>query len=149
MSTQNAPRPAAAVLISGDATGGRMSLIEMQLYQGEIWPRHSHHFEDEMVYVLAGQVALFANGKWQLLSQGQAVVISRKSEHTLAAVSHSARLLAMFAPAGFEEFYRELDGEITWTGNLEHLVATAARYGCEITGPHPGWPAQLLDEKVR
>jgi hypothetical protein len=34
-----------------------------------------------------------------------------------------------------------LRGEAT---NIERWVATAARYGCEVTGPHPGRPLKTV-----
>jgi hypothetical protein len=56
-------------------------------------------------------------------------------------LSETARVLTMFAPAGFEAWYGEVRTAAPWSGAVEHIVATAARYGCEITGPHPGRPS--------
>jgi hypothetical protein len=44
-------------------------------------------------------------------------------------------VLSFFAPAGFERFY----GEMATVGprDVERLVTTAARYGCQIAGPTP------------
>jgi hypothetical protein len=50
----------------------------------------------------------------------------------------------MLTPAGFERFYQEYDTVAARSQmalpSLEQVVALAARYGCEITGPHPGRP---------
>jgi hypothetical protein len=50
----------------------------------------------------------------------------------------------MLTPAGFERFYQEYDTVTARSQmalpSLEQVVALAARYGCEITGPHPGRP---------
>jgi hypothetical protein len=61
-------------------------------------------------------------------------------------------VLVTYAPAGFEGFYRELpEGFGAGKGeSLERCVATAARYGCEITGPHPSnMQIALLDKAQR
>lgn len=129
------------VLVGAETTAGRMALIETTERPGREPPCHRHYWEDELLYVLAGEMALFIEGNWLVVPNGRAVMIPRNVEHTFAVLSDAARLLTLFAPAGFEGFYREFDLEIPWGNSLEHWVATAARYGCEITGPHPGRPA--------
>jgi hypothetical protein len=64
---------------------------------------------------------------------GTACFLPRGVEHALLAETERARVLSFFAPAGFERFY----GEMASVGPLdvERLVTTAARYGCEIAGP--------------
>jgi hypothetical protein len=66
-----------------------------------------------------------------------AVFLERGVEHAFAALTQKARVLSFLTPAGFEGFYREM-GAIE--SEVERLVATAAKYGCEITGPAPRRP---------
>ena len=51
----------------------------------------------------------------------------------MAVRSEEARLLSAFLPAGFDGFYRETAD--LGPDDLDRMIATAARYGCEITGP--------------
>jgi len=77
------------------------------------------------------------------------VFLPRGVEHVCAAAAGKARVLSFFAPAGFERFY----GEMADPGppDVERLVTTAARYGCEIDGPRPpnGPGSEHLDPRQR
>ena len=136
------------VLIGAEATAGRLALLEMVEQPGSEPPCHRHYWEDELLYVMEGELALFIEGKWLTVPTGRAAMVPRNVEHTFAVLSPTVRLLVLFTPAGFEGFYQELDaeklrlqGEAT---NIERWVATAARYGCEVTGPHPGRPLKTV-----
>jgi hypothetical protein len=98
-------------------------------------PRHLHHWEDETLYVLEGSLSVWVAGRWVEAPAGAAVFLARGVEHALAVAADRARVLSFFAPAGFEGFYRELGAASA--PDVERLVATAARYGCEIVGPAP------------
>jgi quercetin dioxygenase-like cupin family protein len=129
-----------AVLVSGVQTGGRLALIETREAPGAEPPRHCHRWEDETLYVLEGVLAVLCGDRWTHVPAGAVVVLPRGVEHSFAVLSRTARVLTMFAPAGFEAWYSEVSTTAPWSGAIEHIVATAARYGCEITGPHPGRP---------
>jgi hypothetical protein len=58
-------------------------------------------------------------------------------EHAHVVATELARMLVFVVPAGFEGFYREVGALGASPLDVERLVATAARYGCEITGPTP------------
>jgi len=125
------------ILVDGEETGGRFALVETVEVWGGGLPRHRHHWEDEALYVLEGELAVCLGDERIAASAGTVVLLPRGVEHAVAAVTQEARALAVFTPAGFEGFYREL-GEAA--PDLERLVAMAARFGCEITGraPVPG-----------
>jgi hypothetical protein len=61
--------------------------------------------------------------------------VPRGTEYTFAVGSAHATLLTLFLPGGFEQFYMDL-GPTPWC-DVERAIGTAARYNCEITGPHP------------
>lgn len=136
------PNSAAAILAGFETTAGRLALVETVERQGEEPPCHRHYWEDELIYVLAGEISLFLEGRWLPFPRERAVMVPRRVEHTFSVLSDEARLITVYTPAGFEGFYRELgEGAPPAAGDvygLERWVATAARYGCEITGPHPG-----------
>jgi len=131
---------AITVLVDAAATAGRLALIEFFMQPGDEPPCHRHYGEDELFYVLVGELALFIEGKWVRLLPGQVVMIPRSVEHTFAVLSNTARWLTMVTPAGFEGFYRDGNAHAPFN-NFEQWVAAAAHHGCEITGPHPGRPA--------
>jgi hypothetical protein len=78
-------------------------------------------------------VALQVADKRSIHSAGAAIFIPRGSEHGFAILSDEARLLTAFTPAGFEGFFRETADATP--DDLGRLIATAARYGAEVTGP--------------
>lgn len=143
-----APGDSAAVHVGGEESGGRLAVVETSVSPQLALPRHCHHWEDEVVYVLTGEIACWRGDAWRSYGAGQSVFVPRGTEHTVVALSDEARLLVTLTPAGFEGFYRELAG----AGGplpLDRLVALAARYGCEITGPCPGLPAGLSAHSSR
>ena len=137
---------AVRVLVGGEATGGRLALVETRERRGAGPPRHVHMREDELVYVLAGRLTVELGGAARDCPAGTCLLLPRGGEHTYRVESAEARLLIVLLPAGLEGCYREL-GQLTvgpdgapgagsdW---VERLVSTAARYGVEITGPGCG-----------
>ena len=63
---------------------------------------------------------------------GTCVALPAGREHASA----ETKLLVLAAPAGLEGLYRELGGlNLSGTTDVKRLVAVAARYGVEVTGP--------------
>lgn len=133
-----------AVLVIGAQTGGRFALIATIERPGAEPLLHCHHWEDEVLYVLDGTLAVFCDGVWTQQGSGAAVVLSRGSQHTFAVLTPSARVLTSFVPAGMEGWYREHDAMAPWQNPIEQIIVSAARYGCEISGPHPGQPSAIV-----
>lgn len=128
-------RTAATVLVAGEETGGRFALVETVEERGAEPPRHLHHWEDKTLYVIEGSLNVWVAGKWVEAPAGAAVFLQRGVEHAFVVAAERARMLVFLTPAGFEGFYGEMDA--VGAQQVERLVATAARYGCEITGPAP------------
>jgi quercetin dioxygenase-like cupin family protein len=125
--------PDLIVLADGAATEGRLAMLAVTIARGDEPPRHRHHREDETIYVLAGALRIRIEERSVAVPVGAAAFLPRGVEHGFIVTSAFARLLITLTPAGFEDYYRELHGVASPT--LEYLVTTAARYGCEITGP--------------
>lgn len=128
------------VLVRGEQTGGRLALIATTECPGSEPPCHCHHWEDEVLYVLQGVVAVYCDGTWTHHTAGSTAVAPRGTEHTFAVLTPTAHLLTSFAPAGLDVWYGEAGAQSPWQRPLEQIIASAARFGCEITGPHPGHP---------
>lgn len=131
------------MLVGGEETGGRFAIVETIAVRGAEPPHHLHRREDETPYVLEGALRVCIAGAWADVPAGAAVCLPRGVEHAVTVVTGRARVLAILAPAGFEGFYRELEAAAPAGApgpDIERLVATAARYGCEITAPPPTNP---------
>lgn len=133
----SAHEPRGVVLVGGEETGGRFALVETLGERGTGLPRHLHHWEDETIYVLEGALDVWVEGGWVEVPAGAAVFLARGVEHASCVKAAKARALVFLTPAGFEGFYREMGAA---GSGVDRLVTTAARYGCEITGPAPKRP---------
>ncbi len=124
------------LLATAADTAGRLALVELRERRGAGPPRHLHQREDEIVYVLEGELVVELDGERRPAPAGSCLVLPTGREHAYAVASDEARLLVIAAPAGLEGLYRELGG-LSASGpvGVERLVAVAARYGVAITGP--------------
>ena len=126
-----------SMLIARDGEG-RVAILERVERRGAEPPFHLHSREDEIVYVLEGALTYYVDEDTHHASAGTCVFLPRGCEHTFSVESDEARLLVMVVPAGLEDFYDELDGDVIGAAtDIERLVTVAARYGVEITGPPP------------
>src|SRR5271170_119819 len=93
------------ILVTGEETGGRYSLIDMLVPPGGGPPPHRHDFE-EMFTILDGEIELTFRGAAKRASAGSTVNIPANAPHSFKNKSDKpARLLCMCTPAGQEEFF--------------------------------------------
>ncbi len=125
----------------GEETGGAYSLIDVTI-SGEGPPQHIHQVEDEAFYVLEGEVSVLRGDETISASPGAFVLIPRGTSHTVwNAGSTPAKLLGIFSPPGFEEYFIETgdpDKEPETNAYIEKAMAVADKYNLEITGPPLG-----------
>lgn len=135
----------AAVLVSGEQTGGRFAIIEARERHGAESPRHIHSREDEFIYILDGCLKVHCDGEAFVVRAGSLLSLPRGSEHVFIVESLEARLLVLLSPAGLEDYLTASEA-VGPSGSesqaAERLVALAAEYGVAITGPanHAGPP---------
>src|SRR6516162_10559295 len=94
-----------SVCLSGTDTGGAYCLLEVSLAPGMAVPRHTHTREDEVYFVLAGELEVIVGEKTFVLEPGDTLLAPRDIPHALRnsgnVTNHS---LLVFSPSGFEEF---------------------------------------------
>lgn len=136
--------------VRGEDTGGAFAVVEHPIPPGVLVPPHHHEHEDELTYVIEGQVGIRVGDHEETLAPGSYLWKPRRVPHAFWNASRDdARILEVIAPAGFERFFDELavllsherrdDDTIEalgrryghffhddWTENLE------ARYGVKI-----------------
>ena len=96
------------ILQSGADTNGRYSLIDMYVLPGGGPPPHRHDFEESFT-VLEGEIEATFRGRKQTVRTGQTVHIPANAPHSFTNATHApARLLCICAPAGQEEFFRQV-----------------------------------------
>lgn len=93
------------VLISGEDTAGRYTLIDMHIPPGGGPPPHRHDFE-EMFTMLEGECAFTFRDQHLVLRAGETINIPANAPHHFTnATGTAARLLCLCSPAGQEEFF--------------------------------------------
>ena len=93
------------ILVTGDDTAGKYTLIDMHVPPGGGPPPHRHDFE-EMFTVLEGEVELTFRGEHLVARAGETVNVPANAPHAFTNASgESARLLCMCSPSGQENFF--------------------------------------------
>ncbi len=121
-------------MADGDETGGGFSVVEHPMPPRALAaPLHRHTREDEYSYVLEGRMGALLGDEAVVAEAGDFVFKPRNQWHTFwNAGDEPARILEIIAPAGFEQFFRELAalggaGEAT----PEQFKELSQRYGLE------------------
>ena len=132
-------------LITGEDTQGRFALIEAVGRKGNAPPPHIHRREDEVFYVLEGELAVSVGDRTMKALPGTMVFLPRNVQHSFAIESEQARMLILITPAGFEGWFKELSVpapamtlpptiEVAYK-DVQRMLETAPRYGLEFVLP--------------
>src|SRR5215472_6934903 len=94
-----------SVCLSGIDTGGAYCLLEMSLASGMGVPRHTPTREDEVYFVLTGELEVIVGEKSFVLRPGDSLLAPRDIPHELRNSGNTTNhYLLVFSPSGFEEF---------------------------------------------
>jgi quercetin dioxygenase-like cupin family protein len=136
----------AQVRLSGEQTGGAFSLAENLSRRGNGSPVHVHDQEDETLFVLDGELRVFAGEEEHTAGPGTVAVLPRRLRHAYVVTSATARFLTLHIPAGFERFAAEVGQPAqaltlppgpAEPPDLASLAAAAARHHITILAPPP------------
>jgi quercetin dioxygenase-like cupin family protein len=126
------------VLATSAETDGRCSAVEEVVQRGisvDLPPR-VHTRETACAYVIEGELTVDIGGEERQIAAGDCVVIPSGTPHRFVLLSDSARLINVYAPGGFDGFFRDLGAPARCSPgaplDIERLVSVAARYGAEI-----------------
>ena len=131
-----------------EATGGVYTLVDHTAPAGYETPYHVHHNEDELFYVLEGELeCLHGEDGEHVVRAGphDTVVLPRDVPHGFRVIGEMpCRMVVYVTPAGLEEFFREVGEpapELTTPPPAEGapaaLAEAAAAYDLDILGPMP------------
>jgi len=138
--------------VTSEQSNGVMSVMEFVGPHGFGPPLHRHDIEDELFYIVDGEVWFSCGDAEGVYETGATVWLPRGRPHTFQIRSDTARVLQVTTPAQFERFVaalgrpadepvlpepEEIDGA--------HVAADCAEFSIEVLGPPPA----PLDEGVR
>jgi hypothetical protein len=125
-------------------TNGAMMLFEDRVVRGKTTPLHMHRSEDELVYVLEGELLVHADGEEHRVGKGGLFFAPRGVAHALLVTSETAHLLCLQTPGSGEAFYRAVSDPSTSMADaarppdLTRLREGAQRSeSIELLGPPP------------
>jgi quercetin dioxygenase-like cupin family protein len=132
-------------LATGKETRGQFALLEQVTRKGNVPPPHIHHKEDETFYVLEGEMTFSVGDQTIRATPGTMVFLPRDVVHSFTIDSEQVRLLVLLAPAGLEDFFKELSvpapsmtlpppAEIPYS-EIQKMMALAPKFGFEIVLP--------------
>lgn len=133
-------------------TNGALLLFEASLSRGKTTPLHSHPDEDEILYVLDGEILVHIAGEQHLVGPRGVAIAPRGVPHAFMVTSETALVLCLEAPANAEAFYRDASVpatealEASGTADIGRVQESAQRNaGIEILGPPPFGPPEGED----
>jgi quercetin dioxygenase-like cupin family protein len=115
------------------AETGSISIVEHVFSPGTLVPPHRHTLEDEISYVVMGDIGFRSDGKEVTLAAGGYIVKPRGELHSMwNAGSSPARMIEIISPAGFEKYFVELAAAVAAAGRVPDpatMGAIAGRFG--------------------
>jgi quercetin dioxygenase-like cupin family protein len=131
------------VKAGGDVTGGNLSVIEATMPAGFGPPLHRHDVEDELFYLVEGEMTFWCAGQEATYGPGATIWLPRGLPHRFQVSDDGpARMLQLSTPAQFEDFALAV-GEPAAAPvlpppaapDVDALVRIAAEYQIEILPP--------------
>lgn len=132
-------------LATSEDTQGQFALIEMVGRKGNVPPPHIHHREDEVFYLLEGELAVSVGDRIIKATPGTTVFLPRNVPHSFTIDSEQARMLVLLTPAGFEGWFKDFSVQATAMtlppvaeagySEVQRMLEVAPRYGLEFVLP--------------
>jgi quercetin dioxygenase-like cupin family protein len=132
-------------LATGEDTHGEFALIEAVARRGNVPPPHIHHREDEIFYVLEGEVVVSVDDRTIKGTAGTMFFLPRDVPHSFTIESEQSRMLILLTPAGLEGWFKEFSvparaitlppADEPAYGEVQRMLEAAPRYGIKFLLP--------------
>jgi quercetin dioxygenase-like cupin family protein len=127
------PRLGNRYVLRGESSNERFALVEQTIPPRALAaPIHTHEREDEYSVVLAGRLGAQIGDEMVEAGPGDVVLKPRGIPHAYwNPGDEETHLLEIISPAGFEQYFADLEPELARPGepDLEALAEIRARYG--------------------
>ncbi len=125
------------ILLTAAMTGGTMGMFEAVAAPDQGPPRHVHHHEDEIFYILSGEVIFWLDGETVTKGPGDVVFAPKGKPHTFHVIGpNPGRWITILTPGGGEKFFLDMAaGNYQLPKQIAEAAQIAATYQMEFTGP--------------
>ena len=124
-----------SVMITGEQTGGTLTVMFDETPPGGGPPPHVHSNEDELFLVVEGRISYFVEGQWTEVGVGGAVYLPRGNMHCYRNMGTTpSRHWILTTPSGFEGFFARCADEFAKTGgpDMQRIVEIHQEHGIEL-----------------
>jgi quercetin dioxygenase-like cupin family protein len=131
-------------LATGEETRGKFALIEAVSRKGNDPPPHIHRREDEIFYVLEGEVVVSVGDRTIKGTSGSMIFLPRDVRHSFTIESEHARMLILVTPAGLEGWFKEFGvpapamtlppADEPVYQDVQRMLEAAPKYGLDFAG---------------
>lgn len=127
-------------ILSTEASGGAMSIVDSMSPVNSGPPRHIHHDADETFILMSGTCEFFCDGETFVRCPGETVFIPRGKEHTFRVIGDQpSRHMVVLTPGGFEGFFAAMAaGGYAIPQDMPAIEGLAAKHHLTFTGPPLG-----------
>lgn len=130
-----APNEQMTFLMSVAETSGKFDIVEAELTYLGGPPLHVHPYQDEIHYILKGQLRYQIGEETFELGRGDSVYIPQGTPHAWVNLQQEpAQILGLLTPGGAEGFFHTLANIPAAQQDVESLARLAQEYGTEIVG---------------
>jgi len=130
------------ILLKGDETHGKFSLIEMSFpsENEKGIAMHKHTREDVIIYVIEGSFLIeYGNGHIKGIP-GITIKLEKNIQHSYKKIgSGQGRLLMLFSPAGFEKYFKDLESSSSNKESIQVLDGHDERVRLHLLEKSYGW----------
>jgi quercetin dioxygenase-like cupin family protein len=141
------------ILTTGEETDGRHDLVEGVKQPGQTTPLHLHRRYEERIWVVSGELEVWAGDEHAVLRSGDFVHVPFNVPHALRAGADGCRSLNISSPAGFAELIERTGtpAELVTAEtelDLDLFMPVAEELGDIVLGPPGTTPADLTPEQL-
>ena len=133
-------------LVKSTETENRFFLMESRAVPGAEPPPHLHYEQDEVFYVLEGEIEVYCMGQVKTARAGETVFLPRMQAHAFYFLSPVVHFLVLLTPGNLEGFFEatsspatsmEIPANATNRANSDPAAAIAllAEYGVKMLTP--------------
>ena len=125
------------VLLSSEATGGKISVIMASHKPAEGPPDHLHHTQEECFYIVEGTYELTAGSVTRTVGPGTIVSLPRGVVHRFKNVgTTTARMLDWSVPGGQDRYFTEISKLAGPGFSGEKVAEISKKYDTNFPTPH-------------